>query len=159
GESAGRSLGAPGEVPHLRLALRGVEPGIGRRAGRNGGRRGPVRRGRACRERSRMGRSVTGCRPAHFLRAALACSLLGVTPECGAGAAVSLPKPPPPAPETGAREPEGPLVSTVLVEILLPGGRRVRAELADTPERRRVGLMFRDSIPPDGGMLLAFPED
>jgi hypothetical protein len=51
------------------------------------------------------------------------------------------------------------MISQTVVTILLPGGGKVRAELADTPERRRTGLMFRDSLPPDGGMLLAFTDD
>jgi uncharacterized membrane protein (UPF0127 family) len=32
-------------------------------------------------------------------------------------------------------------------------------EIADTPERRQLGLMFRSSLPPDGGMLFDFGED
>lgn len=32
-------------------------------------------------------------------------------------------------------------------------------ELADTPEERAQGLMFRESLPPDGGMLFVYPRD
>lgn len=45
------------------------------------------------------------------------------------------------------------------VSILMPAGSIVSAELANDPEERRVGLMFRESLAEDGGMLLAFPED
>ena len=38
-------------------------------------------------------------------------------------------------------------------------GRPLRAEIADTPERRRRGLMFRKSLPPNRGMLFIFPEE
>lgn len=31
-----------------------------------------------------------------------------------------------------------------------------RVEIADTPEKRTIGLMFRDAIPPDAGMLFVF---
>jgi len=43
--------------------------------------------------------------------------------------------------------------------IRLPNGRTIHAELAHTPEARERGLMFRDELPPDGGMLFAFEED
>ena len=39
------------------------------------------------------------------------------------------------------------------------GGVRVSAEVADTPEVRRKGLMFRESLPEDGGMLCVFPAE
>lgn len=31
-----------------------------------------------------------------------------------------------------------------------------RVEIADTPEKRTIGLMFRDAMPPDAGMLFVF---
>lgn len=37
------------------------------------------------------------------------------------------------------------------------GGRNLRLELAVTPQERRKGLMFRDSLPEGRGMLFAFP--
>ena len=33
----------------------------------------------------------------------------------------------------------------------------VRADIAETSETRRVGLMYRKSLPPNGGMLFVFP--
>ncbi len=38
-------------------------------------------------------------------------------------------------------------------------GARLFAEVADTPEERRTGLMFRDSLPEGRGMLFVFDED
>ncbi|MBI3088316.1 MAG: DUF192 domain-containing protein [Candidatus Omnitrophica bacterium] len=46
-----------------------------------------------------------------------------------------------------------------LMTIRLPNGRAIHAELADTPEARERGLMFRDGLPPDGGMFFAFDDD
>ena len=39
------------------------------------------------------------------------------------------------------------------------GNRRVSAEIAATPDSRRRGLMFRESLPEDHGMLFLFPRD
>jgi len=39
------------------------------------------------------------------------------------------------------------------------GGVPLVAEIADTPELRESGLMFRDSLPPDHGMLFIYPEE
>jgi len=36
-------------------------------------------------------------------------------------------------------------------------GRGYRLEIADTPERRGQGLMFRDRLPPGSGMLFVYP--
>ena len=35
----------------------------------------------------------------------------------------------------------------------------MRATLADTPEKRSLGLMFRKRLPPDEGMLFVFEEE
>lgn len=40
--------------------------------------------------------------------------------------------------------------------VIFPGGTKIDAEVADTPQARNVGLMFRDSLPPGGGMLFIF---
>ncbi len=36
-------------------------------------------------------------------------------------------------------------------------GQRISVEIADTPEKQALGLMFRDSMPDDHGMLFIFP--
>jgi len=36
-------------------------------------------------------------------------------------------------------------------------GQRFMVELAETQEKQALGLMFRDSLPPDHGMLFIFP--
>jgi len=43
--------------------------------------------------------------------------------------------------------------------ILSEGGRvtRVRVQIADTPDRQEVGLMCRNALDPDAGMLFIFP--
>jgi uncharacterized membrane protein (UPF0127 family) len=45
-----------------------------------------------------------------------------------------------------------------LVRIVTPNGKTVLAEVADTTEERAKGLMFRQSLPLDRGMLFTFPE-
>ncbi|MEW6544941.1 MAG: DUF192 domain-containing protein [Nitrospirota bacterium] len=42
--------------------------------------------------------------------------------------------------------------------VITPKGARIYAELADTIEKRARGLMFRDSLAKDRGMLFSFPE-
>ncbi|MDC4204464.1 MAG: DUF192 domain-containing protein [Candidatus Manganitrophus sp.] len=42
--------------------------------------------------------------------------------------------------------------------VIFPSGTQIHAEIADTPEARNTGLMFRDSLPPGGGMLFVFQE-
>ena len=41
---------------------------------------------------------------------------------------------------------------------LTVGGHAVRAELADTPKRHERGLMFREQLPDDEGMLFCYEE-
>ena len=41
----------------------------------------------------------------------------------------------------------------------LPDGYRVSLEVAVSEEEREMGLMFRDSLPPDAGMLFLFDRD
>ncbi len=45
-----------------------------------------------------------------------------------------------------------------LVPVTTPAGVTILAELADTTEKRARGLMFRESLPKDRGMLFTFPE-
>lgn len=42
--------------------------------------------------------------------------------------------------------------------VIFPSGTQIHAEVADTPEARNTGLMFRDSLPSGGGMLFVFQE-
>ncbi|MEY4704008.1 MAG: hypothetical protein RL042_204 [Nitrospirota bacterium] len=43
-----------------------------------------------------------------------------------------------------------------LIPITLPGGAIIHAELADTPQKRAEGLMYRERLAPDHGMLFTF---
>jgi uncharacterized protein len=44
----------------------------------------------------------------------------------------------------------------LLIPIKTPKGSLIYAELADTPIKRAQGLMFREQLPPNRGMLFAF---
>lgn len=44
------------------------------------------------------------------------------------------------------------------VTVTYPNGARLLAEVADTPAKRASGLMFRDRLAPDKGMLFVFEE-
>ena len=71
--------------------------------------------------------------------AVLACALLlGTLGSC------SNPVPGPPA-ESDARLP--------ITAVVLPNGTRIEAELALTPEQQARGLMYREHLPDDEGML------
>jgi uncharacterized membrane protein (UPF0127 family) len=43
-----------------------------------------------------------------------------------------------------------------MVQVMTPQGKTILAEVADTTEKRARGLMFRDSLPKDQGMLFSF---
>src|SRR6185295_13902305 len=58
----------------------------------------------------------------------------------------------------GLAAPQGPR-SEPLVMITSPEGVTIEAELADTIPKRTTGLMFRESLPPNHGMLFTFPEE
>jgi uncharacterized membrane protein (UPF0127 family) len=45
-----------------------------------------------------------------------------------------------------------------LVPVVFPGGTTIQAEVADTEAKRRMGLMFRESLAPDRGMLFVYPK-
>ena len=47
---------------------------------------------------------------------------------------------------------------SALIPIITPAGITIMAEVADTPGKRARGLMFRDSLPRNRGMLFTFPE-
>ncbi|HEX7254152.1 MAG TPA: DUF192 domain-containing protein [Thermoanaerobaculia bacterium] len=69
-------------------------------------------------------------------------ALLLLSASCGAAPKSSTPTPAPAA---------GP-------SVVLPSGSRYRVELARTPEEQAQGLMFREALPPNAGMLFLFPE-
>ncbi len=62
--------------------------------------------------------------------------------SCGAGPTPSKPAATPPA---------GP-------RVVLPSGSTYRLELARTPEEQAQGLMFRESLPEETGMIFPFPD-
>jgi hypothetical protein len=45
-----------------------------------------------------------------------------------------------------------------LVPVQLPGGIVIQAEIADTPRKRAEGLMYREHLPKDRGMLFTFSQ-
>ncbi|MEO8339747.1 MAG: DUF192 domain-containing protein [Nitrospirota bacterium] len=45
-----------------------------------------------------------------------------------------------------------------LIPIILPGGAIIHAELADTPQKRADGLMYREHLADDRGMLFTFSQ-
>jgi uncharacterized membrane protein (UPF0127 family) len=45
-----------------------------------------------------------------------------------------------------------------LIPITLPGGAIIQAELADTPQKRAEGLMYREHLADDRGMLFTFTQ-
>lgn len=45
-----------------------------------------------------------------------------------------------------------------LIPITLPGGSLIHAELADTPQKRAEGLMYREHLADDRGMLFTFSQ-
>ena len=61
---------------------------------------------------------------------------------------------------TGSLALLGPAVQDKLeeTEVGFPSGHQIQAELAVTAEHRAQGLMFRDSLDPDRGMLFVFPQ-
>lgn len=58
--------------------------------------------------------------------------------------------------EGAAPSPQG--AAAPLIKVTYPTGTRILAELADTQEKRARGLMFRDQLAPDKGMLFVFEE-
>lgn len=45
---------------------------------------------------------------------------------------------------------------TETIIVTFPSGKRIDAEVADTPEKLLFGLAFREGLPPDSGMLYIF---
>ncbi|MGH7166436.1 MAG: DUF192 domain-containing protein, partial [Nitrospiraceae bacterium] len=50
------------------------------------------------------------------------------------------------------------LSDQLLIPVTTPHGVTILTELADTTEKRAKGLMFRESLARDRGMLFTFPE-
>lgn len=61
----------------------------------------------------------------------------------------------PAPPGAGATEPEATVVPDAIIEVVI-GEHRLEAEVVATPEKRSIGLMFRDALPEDRGMLFVF---
>ncbi len=49
-------------------------------------------------------------------------------------------------------------IATTFIAIAYPNGTRIRAEVADTDAKRARGLMFREQLASDRGMLFVFSE-
>jgi uncharacterized membrane protein (UPF0127 family) len=49
-------------------------------------------------------------------------------------------------------------VPVVYRDVILPGNRTIHAEVAQTPEARQRGLMFREQLLPGSGMLFIFTQ-
>ncbi len=43
------------------------------------------------------------------------------------------------------------------ITVRFPSGAKIKAEVADTEEKRTLGLMFREHLDPDQGMIFIFP--
>jgi uncharacterized membrane protein (UPF0127 family)/predicted small lipoprotein YifL len=94
------------------------------------------------------------------LRPALLACLLVALAACGGGGEASPPEtvvaPTTDAGTTTQPEPAGgPVVRIVTGD----GEVEVPVEIADTPSERQRGLMFRESLPEDAGMIFVFEED
>jgi uncharacterized membrane protein (UPF0127 family) len=61
-------------------------------------------------------------------------------------------------PEIEARPQVSASSTPTVITIVCPNGARVHAELADTNEKRARGLMFREQLANDRGMLFVFSE-
>ena len=61
------------------------------------------------------------------------------------------------APDHGGAVP--PVALSRRAEVGFPDGSRLKVELAETPEQREQGLMFRQAIGPEEGMLFVFESD
>lgn len=66
-----------------------------------------------------------------------------------------------PAPVKSVSPPPGCRAQSIAKTVFvgLPDGSLVKAELADTPRTREIGLMCRTKLPRGAGMLFAFPQE
>lgn len=102
------------------------------------------------------------------LTAVLAAAVLAATAACGDAGTERTDGPAPADRSTAARAAPGDSGAaadsarrggdTVRTTTLRVGGHAVRAEVADREAQRRRGLMGRDSLPEDHGMLFVYPE-
>ena len=89
----------------------------------------------------------------------LALSLTALS-ACGRETQPAGPPPVAPAPATlqaPAVVPEQKMSLLPTTKLRLPDGEVLFVEVADTPENREIGLMFRKSLPKEYGMLFVFP--
>lgn len=85
----------------------------------------------------------------------LACTAVAPRQEPPSSRAVSsaaVPAAPAPHPAAGATGPLGPTLDLAI------GHHILRAEVADTEAERSLGLMYRDALQPDHGMLFVYPD-
>lgn len=86
-----------------------------------------------------------------FLRTGSSLVRVGGTAACLLALTVSVP--------SGGHAAEGgPTDQAILIPVTTPQGVKILTEVADTTEKRARGLMERDLLPPDRGMLFTFPE-
>lgn len=62
------------------------------------------------------------------------------------------------APSWGEAAPSGGHAGSRLLPIQTPSGVTIQAEIADTPQKRSTGLMYRDHLKKDHGMLFIFDQ-
>jgi len=65
----------------------------------------------------------------------------------------------PPAPAAPVSGPGGLAQALPTRRLAFPDGGAISVEVADTPEARERGLMFRTELPPEYGMLFVFAEE
>ena len=53
----------------------------------------------------------------------------------------------------------GPIAARAVTALVVFGGDTIRAEVANTPETRSQGLMYRDAVPDGTGMLFVFDRE
>ena len=54
--------------------------------------------------------------------------------------------------------PQADAAATQLIKVLTPSGTVIQAEVADTPQKRATGLMYRDHLEKDRGMMFFFDQ-
>jgi uncharacterized membrane protein (UPF0127 family) len=107
--------------------------------------------------------SVAGQRRSRALRFGSALALLFMLPQCRGSVGGEAQAAPPTAarPESTERAKRSDAVEQPLVVLEPLGGApvRVKVELAQTPQERQRGLMYRKQLAPDAGMLFIFERE